>query len=53
LRLRRIQSVDQNLTVRTFAIIVLGSAQWPVLRLHVARIWRTEEDSLLAVRLKD
>ena len=29
---------QQNLTVRTIAIIVLGNAQWPVLRLHVARV---------------
>ena len=27
---------QQNLTGRTIAIIVLGNAQWPVLRLHVA-----------------
>jgi predicted nuclease of predicted toxin-antitoxin system len=29
---------QQNLTGRTIAIIVLGNAQWPVLRLHVARV---------------
>ena len=29
---------QQNLTSRTIAIVVLGNAQWPVLRLHVARV---------------
>src|SRR6202140_1623817 len=29
---------QQNLTGRTIAIIVLGNAQWPVLRLHVGRV---------------
>ena len=29
---------QQNLTGRTIAIIVLGNAQWPVLRLHVALV---------------
>lgn len=29
---------QQNLTKRTIAIVVLGNAQWPVLRLHVARV---------------
>jgi len=29
---------QQNLTGRTIAIIVLGNAQWPVLRMHVARV---------------
>jgi len=29
---------QQNLTGRTIAIIVLGNAQWPVLRLHVAHV---------------
>ena len=29
---------QQNLTVRTIALVVLGNAQWPVLRLHVARV---------------
>ena len=29
---------QQNLTDRTIAIIVLGNAQWPVLRLHVERL---------------
>ena len=29
---------QQNLTGRTIAIIVLGKAQWPVLRLHAALV---------------
>jgi hypothetical protein len=29
---------QQNLAGRTIAIIVLGNAQWPILRLHVARV---------------
>jgi len=29
---------QQNLTTRTIAIVVLGNAQWPVLRLHVAQV---------------
>jgi hypothetical protein len=29
---------QQNLTKRTIAIVVLGNAQWPVLRLHVAHV---------------
>ena len=29
---------QQNLTGRTIAIVVLGNAQWPVLRLHVALV---------------
>jgi hypothetical protein len=29
---------QQNLTGRTLAILVLGTSQWPVLRLHVQRI---------------
>ena len=29
---------QQNLTRRTIAIVVLGNAQWPVLRLHVAHV---------------
>jgi len=29
---------QQNLTDRTIAILVLGTSQWPVLRLHVQRI---------------
>ena len=29
---------QQNLTGRTIAIIVLGNAQWPVLRRHVALV---------------
>ena len=29
---------QQNLAGRAIAIIVLGTAQWPVLRLHVARV---------------
>ena len=29
---------QQNLTGRTIAIIVLGNAQWPVLRMHVAHV---------------
>jgi len=29
---------QQNLTVRTIALIVLGNPQWPVLRLHVQRV---------------
>jgi hypothetical protein len=29
---------QQNLAVRTIALIVLGNPQWPVLRLHVLRV---------------
>jgi hypothetical protein len=29
---------QQNLTGRTIAIVVLGNAQWPVLRSHVAHV---------------
>lgn len=29
---------QQNLTGRKIAIIVLGAAQWPVLRLHIERL---------------
>jgi len=29
---------QQNLAVRTIALIVLGNPQWPVLRLHVQRV---------------
>lgn len=29
---------QQNLTSRTIAIVVLGNAQWPILRLHVAQV---------------
>ena len=29
---------QQNLTGRPIAIIVLGNAQWPVLRLHIAHV---------------
>jgi hypothetical protein len=29
---------QQNLTGRTIAIPVLGTSQWPVLRLHVQRL---------------
>lgn len=29
---------QQNLTLRTIALVVLGNPQWPVLRLHVERI---------------
>ena len=29
---------QQNLTGRTIAILVLGTSQWPVLRLHVQRL---------------
>lgn len=29
---------QQNLSGRTLAILVLGNAQWPVLRLHVQRV---------------
>jgi len=28
---------QQDLTSRSIAIVVLGNAQWPILRLHVAR----------------
>jgi hypothetical protein len=31
-------SYQQNLAGRTIAILVLGTPQWPVLRLHVQRI---------------
>ena len=29
---------QQNLTARTIAPVVLGNPQWPVLRLHIARV---------------
>ena len=29
---------QQNLTIRTIAIVVLGNPQWPVLRQHVDRV---------------
>src|SRR4029077_4524815 len=29
---------QQNLTARAIAIVVLGNAQWPVLRFHVAHV---------------
>jgi hypothetical protein len=29
---------QQNLTVRTIALVVLGNARWPVLRLHMERV---------------
>ena len=29
---------QQNLALRTIALIVLGNPQWPVLRLHVQRV---------------
>ncbi len=29
---------QQNLTVRTIALVVLGNPQWPMLRLHVDRV---------------
>lgn len=29
---------QQNLTLRTIALVVLGNPQWPVLRLHVERV---------------
>lgn len=29
---------QQNLTIRTIALVVLGNPQWPVLRLHVERV---------------
>jgi hypothetical protein len=29
---------QQNLTARKIALVVLGSSQWPVLRLHVERV---------------
>ena len=29
---------QQHLTSRTIAIVVLGNAQWPILRLHVAHV---------------
>ena len=29
---------QQNLSSRTIAIVVLGNAQWPILRLHVAHV---------------
>ena len=29
---------QQNLTVRTIALVVLGNPQWPILRLHVERV---------------
>jgi hypothetical protein len=29
---------QQNLTVRTIALVVLGNSRWPVLRLYVERV---------------
>ena len=29
---------QQNLTVRTIALVVLGNSQWPILRLHMERV---------------
>ena len=29
---------QQNLTVRTIALVVLGNPQWPILRLHMERV---------------
>ena len=29
---------QQNLTVRTIALVVLGNPRWPVVRLHVERV---------------
>ena len=29
---------QQNLAIRTIAVVVLGNPQWPVLRLHVERV---------------
>jgi hypothetical protein len=29
---------QQNLTVRTIALVVLGNPQWPILRLNVDRV---------------
>jgi hypothetical protein len=29
---------QQNLTVHTIALVVLGNPQWPILRLHVDRV---------------
>jgi hypothetical protein len=29
---------QQNLTVRTIALVVLGNPRWPVLRLHMERV---------------
>lgn len=29
---------QQNFTARTIALVVLGNPQWPVLRMHVARV---------------
>jgi hypothetical protein len=29
---------QQNLTVRTIALVVLGNPRWPVLRLHIERV---------------
>jgi hypothetical protein len=29
---------QQNLTLRTIALVVLGNPQWPVLRLHIERV---------------
>jgi hypothetical protein len=29
---------QQNLTLRTIALAVLGNPQWPILRLHVERV---------------
>jgi len=30
---------QQNLTVRTIALVVLGNPQWPILRMHVERVF--------------
>ena len=32
---------QQNLTVRTIALVVLGNSQWPILRLHAERVVAT------------
>jgi hypothetical protein len=29
---------QQNLTIRTIALVVLGNPQWPILRLHMERV---------------
>jgi hypothetical protein len=34
---------QQNLTVRTIALVVLGNPQWPILRLHMGACRRSGE----------
>ena len=29
---------QQNLTIRKIALVIMGNAQWPILRLHLSRV---------------